>query len=86
MVWPEDLAAWKKGLSMPLPFPFIGEYIAPGFEKYGDAMFVDSSGMGGEYEPAMTRDEMIDKIEAGKAYAIVSTGQFQVYVQGFTRA
>jgi len=83
MVEAEDIEAWKEGRCMPLPFPNIGDYEPPGFKPDGDPLFVDSSGFGGEGEAALTLAGMLDALEVGKGYALVSEGQFQVYVQAF---
>ncbi len=45
-----------------------------------DRFFVDSSGWGQEGEPALTLSQFLKKIKAGKYYAIIEAGQFQVYV------
>ena len=45
-----------------------------------DRFFVDSSGWGQEDEPALTINQFLKKIKAGKYYAIIEAGQFQVYV------
>ena len=75
--------------------PFIGDYLPKGWERVEDengeplTYFVDSSGFGTEGEPALTRRGFIAKIEknieAGKGYgyALIETGQFQVYVGVF---
>ncbi|MBW8002565.1 MAG: hypothetical protein FVQ80_11165 [Planctomycetes bacterium] len=42
--------------------------------------FIDSSGFGGDDEPALTPDQFLKKVKAGKYYAITGQGQFQVFV------
>ena len=42
--------------------------------------FVDSSGWGQENEPALTTDQFLEKVKAGRYYAIIEAGRFQVYV------
>ncbi len=42
--------------------------------------FVDSSGWGIEGEAALTINQFLEKVKAGKYYAIIEAGQFQVYV------
>lgn len=81
----EDIDAWRHGRSLPVPFPFIGDYNPPGFTAEGDALFVDSSGFGAQGEAALTQDEMFDKLVPGTGYALVEVGQFQVYIQPFRR-
>lgn len=73
------------------PFPDFGDYRPQGWTLV-DWAFVDSSGMGSEGEPAMTGRafrswvaEWVDRYpDAG--FAILQTGQFQVYVGAFTQA
>ena len=50
-----------------------------GFEQI-DSHFVDSSGWGKKGEPALTVDEFLKKVKAGRFYAITGIGQFQVHV------
>lgn len=47
--------------------------------------FVDSSGFGSESEPALTPKQFVAKVKEGFGYAIVSEGQFQVYVGEFKK-
>jgi len=68
----------------PFPFPFIGSYVPRGW-KMVDSYFVDSSGFGGENEPALTAERFIGKLKVGKGYAVIEQGQFQVYVGEFER-
>lgn len=60
---------------------------ARGFDgEYGETLFVDSSGWGGENEPALTVDQFYDWVRdhgKGHGFAIVETGQFQVVVGVF---
>lgn len=81
----EDINAWRRGRSLPVPFPFIGDYDPPGFTAEGEALFVDSSGMGAPGEPALTQHQMFDELVPGTGYALVEVGQFQVYIQPFRR-
>lgn len=73
-----------------LPFPFIGSYLPPGYEKCGE-WFVDASGFGAEDEPAMTRRavfvELEEHMKQGNlyCYAITEAGQFQVYIGIFRK-
>lgn len=85
MVWPGDIEKWRTGESLPIPFPTLGDYLAPGYEFEGDARMVDTSGMGAENEPAMSLNQMFDWLQADKAYAFVSHGQFQSYIQCYRR-
>ncbi len=81
----EDIDAWREGRSLPVPFPFIGDYDPPGFTAEGEALFVDTSGFGEPGEPALTHEQMFDKLVPGTGYALVEVGQFQAYIQPFRR-
>lgn len=88
----EDIADWKRKIAagrMPrLPFPFLGEYTPQGWKRTErDPLFVDSSGWGAEYEPALTVRALIEDghLTIGKAYAIIECGQFQLYLGEFER-
>ncbi len=48
--------------------------------------FVDASGWGQEGEPALTTDQFLKKVKAGKYYAIIEASQFQVHVGEYTLA
>ena len=50
-----------------------------------EAFFVDSSGMGGQNEPALTFNQLIAEVKQGHGYALISVGQFQVYIAEFRR-
>ena len=84
-IWPGDVDDWRNGERLPLPFPHIGHHEPEGFTADGDAWMVDSSGFGSPGELALTQDQLFDKLKTGKAYAIVETGQFQLYIQQFTK-
>ena len=62
--------------------PFIGDYVPKGFYLL-DTLFADSSGFGTPGETAMTFDQFVDRIEVGRAYAIIEMGEFQVYIGVF---
>lgn len=73
------------------PFPFIGDHRPQGWTLVDDH-FVDSSGLGAPDEPALTADQFVqvvkDRIAATDGtvgWALISAGQFQVYVGEFTR-
>ena len=81
----------------PIPFPNIGSYAPPGWEKAGDEngdiinLFVDSSGCGSPCEPALTLDQLKQKLhelqdsDETYGYAITEVGQFQLYITAFKR-
>lgn len=79
----EDIDFWRD-YQRQLPFPNLGTYVPKGWEKV-DELFCDSSGMGAENEMALTYNQLIEKLEAGKGYAITQAGQFQVYVGVFEK-
>ena len=73
----------------PFPFPSVGDYNAPGWERTATNWFVDISGWGQVGEPALTigefRQELYDHAKANPThgYAITETGQFQAYITAF---
>ena len=64
--------------------PHIGDYRPKGW-KLVDTLFVDSSGLGSEGEPAMTFSQFVARSKLGFGYAIIEAGQFQVRIAGFRR-
>lgn len=85
MVESEDLADLEKHMTKNIPY--IGDYRPRGY-KMVERLFVDSSGFGAEYEPAMTQSAFFEKVRtlgAGHAYAVIEAGQFQVYVGVFCK-
>lgn len=84
-IWPGDVDKWRAGESLPIPFPHLGDYVPDGYEADGDAWMVDTSGFGAPDEPALTQSQLFDKLQTGKAYAFVQVGQFQAYLQQFTK-
>lgn len=62
--------------------PFLGSFVPEGW-YIEDGLFVDSSGFGGSSEPALTREQFLTRLEPGKGYAIIESGEFQVYVGVF---
>ncbi len=55
-----------------------------GFTEIQD-YFVDSSGWGQEGEPALTAEQFLAKVKAGKFYGITAHGQFRVYVTEYEK-
>ena len=84
-IWPGDIEKWKAGEGLPIPFPNLGDYCPDGYELDGDAWMIDTSGFGSPGERALTTWQLLDKLETGKAYAFVEAGQFQAYLQQFTK-
>lgn len=62
--------------------PDLGNYIPKGWKEVAK-YFVDNSGFGMEGESALTCGQFQDNIKGGRGYAIVETGQFQVYIGEF---
>ncbi len=74
----------------PFPFPNLGYFQPDGWEEDEEThWFVDKSGFGNDWEPAMTLEQFKkvlrkyhrEHTEAG--FAIVEEGQFQVYISAF---
>lgn len=87
LVEQEDIEDWKVAFEagrLRFPFPNIGDYRPDGWEL-GEELFVDSSGFGREDEPALTIEQLLDKLQSGKGYAITEVGQFQLYVGEFEK-
>lgn len=65
--------------------PNIGTYRPKGW-RLVEELFVDKSGFGAEWEPAMTLRQFIQAVRKagpGNGYAIIEEGEFQVYVGHF---
>lgn len=81
---PDDVDAYP-----PFPFPNLG-HVPEGFEV-ADTFFVDKTGMGRSYEPALTIEQfrtlLYDHIadHPDHAYAIIEEGPFQVVVGALQR-
>ena len=58
-------------------FPHIGDRRPRGW-KLVETLFCDSSGFGLSTEPALTIDQLGQRLEVGMGYATIETGQFQV--------
>lgn len=88
-VEPEDLIDWKRRLeirTLKLPFPFLDDYVPDGFRRTKrDPLFCDHSGCGTQSEPALTVRALLEALIPGKAYAVIETGQFQLYLAEYER-
>jgi len=62
--------------------PFLGTYVPKGW-KVVEKYFVDNSGCGREGEGAYTAGEFLHAVKAGYGYAILTAGQFQVYIREY---
>lgn len=78
-------------LSMPpFPFPNIGADEVEADKRWEriDTLFVDSTGHGADDEPALTIDQLVEKLrelirankDTGIRCAIIEEGQFQLYI------
>lgn len=67
----------------PFPFPNLGDYRPKGWELVEHFM-VDKSGFGADYEPALTTAQLLRRLKAGKGYAIIEEGEFQLVLGEFT--
>ena len=80
---PDEVNYWP-----PITFPNLGTYRPKGW-KLVDHWLCDSSGFGNENEPALTFNQLCDKIRKLEAegkhngYAIIEQGQFQVVLGVF---
>lgn len=80
LVWPNDLDAFP-----PFPFPNIGDYRPKGW-RLVDSLFVDKTGLGRDWEPALTAKALKERIKVGMGYAIIQEGEFQAVVGEFEKA
>ena len=62
--------------------PNLGDYRPPRWELV-ETYFVDSSGFGGEFDPALTFAQFLKKVKVGFGYGLIEEGQFQVYIGEF---
>lgn len=69
-------------------FPFLADYVPPGWELKGTTRFVDTSGLGRDDAPALSQRQLalaIANDEPGLGYALIEHGQFQGYVASYKR-
>ena len=64
--------------------PSIGDFRPKNFELVNE-YFVDSSGFGAVGEMALTFNQFLEVVKEGYFYAIIETGQFQVYIGEFKK-
>ena len=64
--------------------PFLGEsYIPSGWALCDRQLFVDTSGFGMDYEPALSWSQLakaVRELGPGVGYGIIHAGQFQAYL------
>ena len=82
--WDSDIEDLKNDLSGLKAIPNLGDHVPDGFELM-EEHFVDSSGFGAEGEAALTISQFIDKLGTENGYAIIQSGQFQIYIGEFKR-
>lgn len=81
---PDDVDRWRL-----FPFPNLGHYEPLDWEKTGMQWFIDKSGRGAAWEPAMTveqfKSELLDYVAGnpGHGFAIVEEGPFQAVIVAF---
>jgi hypothetical protein len=64
--------------------PRLGDYTPEGWKEV-DELFVDMTGFGYDDEPALTKQQFLNKIKEGLGYGISEVGQFQCYIRVFER-
>lgn len=73
----------------PIPFPNVGYLEPDGWEKTDQTWFVDKTGHGHTWEPALTVEQFKRELRTyigtnpGHGFAITEEGPFQVYVTAF---
>lgn len=72
----------------PFPFPFLGDYTPDNFSPLLDkdkdeiTLFCDSSGMGGENEPALSVEQLKDQLESLVLQYGQTTGNLHAHLYG----
>jgi hypothetical protein len=80
---PENVENWP-----PFPFPNLGDFNPPGWEQT-QSWFVDKTGLGERWEPALTWQQLKNELQEyiaenpGHGFAITEEGQFQLYITAF---
>ena len=73
----------------PFPFPSLGDYEPPGWERTDESWFCDKTGWGRTDEPALTIERLKRQLQAyivenpGHGFGITEEGQFQLFVTAF---
>lgn len=79
-----DVETWRT-----IPFPNIGYHMPDGWEPTDQTWFVDKTGQGCEWEPALTVPSFLRALEdyiedhPGEGFAITEEGPFQLYISAF---
>ena len=82
----EEVDRWQT-----FPLPNLGYHVPDGWEKTDQEWFVDKSGWGASWEPALTVKEFQRQLSQYVAdypdhgYAISEEGEFQLYVSAYQR-
>ena len=63
--------------------PYLGDHRPDGWTLLR-VFFVDGTGWGQRGEPAYTFEELLDLVVMGRGYAILESGQFQLYIGEFS--
>lgn len=75
----------------PFTFPNIGYFVPVGWQKTGANWFVDKTGQGLDWEPALTWQQFRRRLTGcllrhpGHGFAITEEGEFQVVVSAFKK-
>ncbi len=64
--------------------PYLGSYVPSGW-YLKEAFFVDAFGAGGDGGSAMSITSFLKQLTIGLGYAVIETGQFQIYVGSFVK-
>jgi hypothetical protein len=76
----------------PIPFPNLGTFVPDDWERTDTTWFVDNTGHGHDWEPALTAEQFKRQLRAyiaenpGDGFAITEEGPCQVYVTVFRPA
>lgn len=81
---PENVDNWP-----PFPFPNLGDYTPPGWDRTEESWFVDKTGWGRPDEPALTLEQLKGRLRCyvmenpGHGFGIIEEGQCQLYIGAF---
>lgn len=84
---PDDLDYWPS-----LPIPNLGSYEPPGWERTDAQWFIDKTGWGAVWEPALTAEQFKSRLRdyitdhPGHGFGIVEEGPFQAMIAAFSPA
>jgi len=81
---PENTENWP-----PFPFPNLGDFDPPGWERTEESWFCDKTGLGHSWEPSLTWQRLKRQLQdyiaenPGHGFAITEECQFQLYITAF---